>query len=149
PAVLAHLAHCQYCSSQLATYQRMDRKLIQRLYRWDCPTNQVLGEYQLGLLSSQKAAEVQDHLKRCALCAAEVVILTNFLANDPLSVVPVPISQQVATHSHNSHSLRDAKHMLEQWRTEGMANIRRIVATLLSEQPRLAYQRDIIDATAQ
>jgi hypothetical protein len=149
PAVLAHLAHCQYCSSRLATYQRMDRKLIQRLYRWDCPANEVLGEYQLGLLSNEQAAGVRDHLRRCALCAAEVVILTNFLANDPLIVVPVPISPQVATHAHNSHSLWDAKHMLEQWRTEGVASIRRIVATLLSEQPRLAYQRDIIDATAQ
>jgi hypothetical protein len=149
PAVLAHLAHCQYCSSRLATYQRMDRKLIQRLYRWDCPTNEILGEYQLGLLSGEQAAGVGDHLKRCALCAAEVVILTNFMANDPLIVEPVPISSQVATNSHNSHSLRDAKHMLEKWSTEGIASIRRIVATLLSEQPRLAYQRDIIDTTAQ
>src|SRR5579859_6884567 len=149
PAVLEHLAHCQYCSSQLATYQRMDRKLIQRLYRWDCPTNQILGEYQLGLLSSEQAVGVQDHLKRCALCAAEVVILTNFLANDPLIIKPVPVSQQVTTHAHNSHSLRDAKHMIEQWRNEGIASMRRIVAVLLSDQPRLAYQRDIIDATAQ
>lgn len=149
PAVLAHLAHCQYCSSQLATYQRMDRKLIQKLYRWDCPTNQVLGEYQLGLLSSEQAAGVQAHLKRCALCAAEVVILTNFLANDSLIVKPVPISQQVAVHSQNSHSLRNAKQMVERWRTEGIASVRRIVATLLTEQPRLAYQRDIIDTMAQ
>ena len=57
PAVLAHLARCQYCSSQLAAYQRIDRKLTQRLYRWDCPTNQILGEYQLGLLSGEQAAE--------------------------------------------------------------------------------------------
>src|SRR5215472_15468172 len=149
PTVLAHITHCQYCSSQLATYQRMDHKLIQRLYRWDCPTNQVLGEYQLGLLSSEQAAGVQDHLKRCALCAAEVVILTNFLANDPLIVRPVPISQQVATNAHNSHSLQNAKQMVEKWRTEGIASVRCIVATLLSEQPRLAYQRDMIDATAQ
>src|SRR5271169_2151751 len=119
PAVLAHLAHCQCCSSHLATYQRMDRKLIQRLYRWDCPTNQVLGEYQLDLLSSEQAVDVRDHLTRCALCATEVVILSKFLANDESIIEPVPISQQVATHSHNSHSLRDAKTMMEKWRTEG------------------------------
>src|SRR5436853_1857845 len=107
PAVLAHLAHCQYCSLQLATYQRMDRKLIQRLYRWDCPTNQILGEYQLGMLTSEQAARVQDHLTRCALCAAEVVVLTNFLANDSLIIEPVPISQRVAAHANNSHALRD------------------------------------------
>jgi len=39
--------------------------------------------------------------------------------------------------------------MVEKWRTEGSASVRRIVATLLLEQPRLVYQRDIIDATAQ
>ena len=39
--------------------------------------------------------------------------------------------------------------MVEQWRTQGIASVRRIVATLLSTQPRLAYQRDVMDATAQ
>jgi anti-sigma factor RsiW len=141
PAVLGHLARCQHCSSRLATYQRMDRKLIQRLYRWDCPTNQVLGEYQLGLLSSGQAAEVQDHLKKCVLCAAEVVMLTKFLLNDSLLLEPVPVSQQVINHLQNSHSMRSAQRVMEQWRTEGIASVRRIVATLLSSPPSLAYQR--------
>jgi anti-sigma factor RsiW len=161
PAVVAHISHCQHCSSQLATYQRVDRKLIQRLYRWDCPTNQVLGEYQLGLLSSGQAAGVQDHLRRCVLCAAEVAMLTNFLANDPLLVrleggvgaglapAPAPTTQHVLNHSHISHAVRNARHVLEEWYTEGIASTRRVVATLLSSQPRLAYQRDISDATAQ
>src|SRR5215472_12605832 len=145
PTVLALITHCQYCSSQLATYQRMDRELIQRLYRWDCPTNQILGEYQLGLLSSNQAAGVQDHLQRCALCAAEFVVLTNFMANDPMLVewagaIPVPtLVPQVMNHSQNSHAARDAKIMLEQWRREGITPPR-IVATLLPYQPRLAYQ---------
>ena len=39
--------------------------------------------------------------------------------------------------------------MVEQWRTQGIASVHRIVATLLSTQPRLAYQRDVMDATAQ
>jgi anti-sigma factor RsiW len=141
PAVLGHLARCQHCSSRLATYQRMDRKLIQRLYRWDCPTNQVLGEYQLGLLGSGQAAEVQDHLKKCVLCAAEVVMLTKFLINDPLLFEPVSVPQQVVTHLQNSHSMRSAQRVMEQWRAEGIANARRIVATLLSSPPSLAYQR--------
>ena len=149
PAVRAHLARCQRCSAQAATYQRMDRKLIQRLYRWDCPTNQTLGEYQMGLLSSKEATGVQNHLKRCALCAAEVVILANFIANDPLLVEPAAQQQQAAAHSHNSHSIRGAKQFIEKWSTEGVASVHRIVATLLSSQPRLAYQRDIVDSMAQ
>jgi anti-sigma factor RsiW len=149
PAVLRHLACCQHCSSRLATYQRMDRKLIQRLYRWDCPSNQILGEYQLGLLSSGQTADVQAHLKRCVLCAAEVVTLTNFLTNDPLFLEPVPASPQVVTHFQNSHSKQGAKHVLEQWRAEGVASVRRIVATLLPPPPSLAYQRSVGDAPAQ
>lgn len=154
PAVLVHLARCPYCKSQLAAYQRMDRELIQRLYRWDCPTNQILGEYQLGLLSSNQAAGVQDHLQRCALCAAEFVVLTNFMANDPMLVewagaIPTPtLVPQVMNHSQNSHAARDAKHMLEQWRRERIA-APRIIATLLPYQPRLAYQRNVQDATSQ
>jgi anti-sigma factor RsiW len=149
PAVLAHLTHCQHCLSQLATYQRMDRKLIQRLYRWDCPTNQVLGEYHLGLLSSEQAAEIQGHLKGCVLCAAEVAMLTNFMENDHMLFPAASISQQGTSHSHNSHAVRDAKHVLEKWRTEGIASVQRIVATLLSPPPRLAYQRDVLDPMAQ
>src|SRR5262249_2272649 len=57
PAFRAHLQGCQQCSSQLAAYQRMDRKLIQKLYRWNCPANQLLGEYQLGLLGLEQAVE--------------------------------------------------------------------------------------------
>ena len=154
PAVLVHLARCPYCKSQLAAYRRMDRELIQRLYRWDCPTNQTLGEYQLGLLSSNQAAGVQDHLQRCALCAAEFVVLMNFMANDPMLVewagaIPAPtLAPQVMNHSQNSHAARDAKHVIEQWRRERIA-VPHIVATLLPFQPRLAYQRNVQDATSQ
>ncbi len=50
PTVIQHIKYCQRCSSQLATYQRMEHKLTSKLYRWDCPPSQVLGEYQLDLL---------------------------------------------------------------------------------------------------
>ncbi len=149
PAVLAHLTHCQRCLSQLATYQRMDRKLIQRLYRWDCPTNQVLGEYHLGLLSSEQTAEVQGHLKGCVLCAAEVAMLTNFMENDPMLFPAASIPQQGASHSHDSRAGRNAKHVLEKWRVEGITSVQRVAATLLSPSPRLAYQRDVLDPMAQ
>jgi hypothetical protein len=155
PAVLAHLAHCQYCSAQLATYKRMDHKLIQKLYRWDCPDSQILGEYQLNLLDREQSTEIQDHLKRCALCATEIATLTNFLANDPLLVertsasLPVITGQGQTSVPTNSHGVLDARHVIEQWSAEGIATVRRVVATLLSPQPRLAYQRDVTDATTQ
>ena len=65
PAVQQHLATCQYCSSQAKTYSQLERKLITKLYRWDCPPNQVLGDYQFGLLSPLQAMEVGTHLSGC------------------------------------------------------------------------------------
>ncbi|HWS83922.1 MAG TPA: hypothetical protein VN207_06655 [Ktedonobacteraceae bacterium] len=84
-AAEAHLAHCQCCSAQLANYRQIEGKLISKLYRWNCPSNQVLGEYHLGLLSKQLAAQVKDHLNICVLCAAEMVILIEFLTSNPLA----------------------------------------------------------------
>src|SRR5690348_15054930 len=51
PFVVQHLAECQRCAAQLAAYQRIELTLTSKLYRWDCPPSQVLGEYYLGLLS--------------------------------------------------------------------------------------------------
>src|SRR5437588_1319139 len=55
PAVVQHLADCQRCSSRLADYRRIELGLASKLYRWDCPPNQILGEYHLGLLNNRKA----------------------------------------------------------------------------------------------
>src|SRR5450631_3360050 len=79
PEVLAHLSVCQACSSQVAFYQRMDLQLTNKLYRWDCPSSQMLGEYQFGLLNSVQANEVRFHLSYCLRCPAEVATLTAFL----------------------------------------------------------------------
>ncbi|HEX3640419.1 MAG TPA: hypothetical protein VHV10_03950 [Ktedonobacteraceae bacterium] len=83
PAVEAHLVHCQCCSAQLANYRQIEGKLISKLYRWNCPSNQILGEYHLGLLGKQLAAQVKDHLNICVLCAAEMAILIEFLQTIP------------------------------------------------------------------
>ena len=83
-AVESHLAHCQCCSAQLANYQQIERKLISKLYRRDCPSNQILGEYHLGLLSKQLAAQIKGHLNSCVLCASEMAILIEYLTNNPL-----------------------------------------------------------------
>src|SRR5690348_1457668 len=84
PGVVQHLARCQSCTTRLASYRRMEYKLISKLYRWDCPSNQALGEYQLGLLKNEQAVVVRTHLESCVLCAAELATLTEFLTNDPM-----------------------------------------------------------------
>lgn len=152
PAVVQHLTRCQRCSSQLATYRRIELKLLSKLYRWDCPPNQILGEYQMGMLSSEQALNVKNHLRMCVLCAAEVATLTEFLAHDRMLAEPVSVAQNtvsvrpVATNNH--HPVQDAKRTLDSLREHSLAGVRRIVATLLPQQPRLAYQRDVSSQTA-
>ncbi len=100
PVVQQHLLRCQRCASQLAVYRRMEHSLTSKLYRWDCPPNQVLGEYQLGLLSNELAAAVKAHLSRCVLCTAEVATLTQFLADDPMLVERVSVQPSSPNNHH-------------------------------------------------
>lgn len=152
PSVVQHLARCQSCTARLASYQRIEYKLISKLYRWDCPSNQVLGEYQLGLLKNDQALAVRRHLEHCMLCAAELATLTEFLANDPMLVERAP-----ATHRKegpfvavpNSHgTTREAKQMLDQLRDQAEAGVRRIIASLLPPPQRPVYVRGA-DSTLQ
>ena len=150
PFVVQHLAECQYCSSQMAAYQRVELALTSKLYRWDCPPSQVLGEYQLGLLSKELTAAVKNHLAMCVLCATEVVTLTEFLAHDPLLTerAPVPsVSVQTSSPHNNHRSGQGTKGVLDRLGDRSRAGVRRIVATLLPPQPRFAYQREISQAT--
>ncbi|HYU71340.1 MAG TPA: hypothetical protein VEL31_01555 [Ktedonobacteraceae bacterium] len=150
PFVVQHLAECQHCSSQMAAYQRVELALTSKLYRWDCPPSQVLGEYQLGLLSKELTAAVKNHLAMCVLCATEVATLTEFLAHDPLLTerAPVPsVSVQTSSPHNNHRSGQGTKGVLDRLGDRSRAGVRRIVATLLPPQPRFAYQREISQAT--
>ena len=145
PFVVQHLAECQRCSSQMAAYRRIELALTSKLYRWDCPPSQVLGEYQLGLLNKELTAAVKNHLAMCVLCTAEVATLTEFLAHDPLLAERTPV--QAASPNNNHRSARGTKGVVDRLRDQSRASVRRIVATLLPPQPRFAYQRDIAQAT--
>ena len=142
PIVKQHLASCQYCSSQLATYRRMERTLLRKFYRWDCLPNQILGEYQLGLLSNEQATKVREHLSRCVLCATEVATLNEFLANDPALVerpVAPPLGVPALASARNNHRpVQEAKRVLETLRDQSRVGVRRIIATLLPPPPTVA-----------
>lgn len=153
PAALEHLACCEHCSARLAEYRRAELKLQSTLYRWDCPPNQLLGEYQLGLLSNDQAGEVQRHLSRCVLCSAEVATLAQFLSNDPMLVERAAPQKRVpvrASSPNNHHTAQDAQRILETLREQAHSGIRRIAAALTPQQPRLAFQqRDPSQQVAQ
>jgi len=147
PVVVQHLARCQRCSVQLATFRQMDRQFGRNLYRFDCPPSQILGEFHLGLLDATTEAHVQKHLSWCELCSTEVASLSSFLAQDPL-LVSAP---SVAIHSsvqNNHQSVQDAKHAWEQVREQAQRGVRRIIATLLPQQPRIAFARDMSQQTS-
>jgi anti-sigma factor RsiW len=145
PLVIQHLARCQRCTSQLAAYERIECTLTSKLYRFDCPPSQVLGEYQLGLLSKELTAAVNNHLGICTLCTAEVATLTEFLANEQVLAQPAvarDMPAQTSSPNNNHRSAQDAKSILERLQNSANTGARRIIATLLPPQPRLAFQRD-------
>jgi hypothetical protein len=127
PAVVRHVARCQHCAEQVAGYRRMQQALKSKLYRWNCPPNQLLGEYQLGLLDEQETLQVQSHLSICHLCAAEVASLANFLATDFVVVTP--------SVSRNHHSVQSIRQTLDTWVGQ---EIRKIAATLV--QPKQQHR---------
>ncbi|GCE20686.1 hypothetical protein [Dictyobacter kobayashii] len=144
PAVVEHLARCQKCSSQLAIYRGMERKLTHQLYRWDCPPNQVLGDFALGLLDNDQAVSVQTHLDMCVLCSAEMVTLTNFLATDPLPVASARVEvRPMHMPRHLYQPVQHIKRSIEQVREQTFEGVRRIAALLQPAQPGFAYQRSV------
>ncbi len=146
PFVVQHVATCQSCAAQMAAYQRMELTLTSKLYRWDCPPSQVLGEYQLGMLSRELTAAVNNHLSMCVLCAAEVATLTDFLAHDPMLTerVTIPsVSVQSSSPRNNHRSGQGVKSLVDRLREQSNAGARRIIAALVPPQPRIAFQRDL------
>lgn len=154
PLVSAHLAHCPRCSQQLSRYRQLEQQLTGRLYRWDCPPNQVLGEYHLGMLASEEAACVKQHLSSCVLCAAELATFSSFLDNDPILQRPLSSVQDtapapVATQNHQDQSTiacasRRLRDHLNQLQEQSLTGVRPIPATLLPLSPQLAARRELV-----
>jgi hypothetical protein len=61
-------------------YARAQRHLRDHLYRFECPSPQLLGEYDLGLLAPAERTRIAAHLVACPRCAAELRMLRDFLA---------------------------------------------------------------------
>ena len=79
PAVEQHLENCPACSSHVMLYRCIELRLTSSLYRWDCPSRRVLGEYHLGPLDQGRALELEKHLGECVLCAEELATFAQWL----------------------------------------------------------------------
>lgn len=140
PVVQQHLARCQSCSAKLAEYRRVERSLTRKFYRCDCPPNQLLGEYQLGLLNFESTAAVKLHVSSCVHCSGEIATLSQFLAHDPMLVERVSVQPSSLSNHRTSQSARS---YIGHLRDVSSGHIRRVIATFLPPQPRLAYQREV------
>lgn len=142
PVIEQHLARCPRCSTRLADYRRQELSLISKLYRWDCPPNQVLGELQLGLLDPETTLAVKFHLRTCVPCSVELSTLGEFLSGDPMLVErPAPVFVP-ESGQNNHHALpQEAGALLNHLVDRASVHVRRVIATLLPPAPHLSYQR--------
>jgi hypothetical protein len=91
-AILAHLSDCPFCEQRLAMAQQAEEGLSSRLFRWDCPTSQQIGDYDQGLLAEAESASVASHIRQCARCTQELAELRLFMAtaDRPPAEAPKP-----------------------------------------------------------
>jgi hypothetical protein len=68
-------------------YARVQEALTQRLHRFDCPSPQMLGEYELGMLVPAERTRIARHVVGCPHCTAELVTLRAFMATDDMPPV--------------------------------------------------------------
>jgi len=74
-----HIRRCPHCAEQARALAADQTTLRVLLYRAECPDPHTLGEFHLGLLSADEQAAVEQHLRNCPDCAAEINELAHFL----------------------------------------------------------------------
>ena len=69
-------------------YARVQRRLQVSLQRFDCPSPQRLGDYELDILAPEERTAVAGHVVECPRCTDELRTLRDFLA---LEIAAPPI----------------------------------------------------------
>jgi hypothetical protein len=90
-------------------FTHFQQELRRSLYRFDCPDAHTLGEYELDLLHREQRMRIASHVLECEECREELHTLREFLASQP--AMPESVIERA----------------------------RRVVATLLTSPPGLAY----------
>ena len=112
-SILDHIRCCPYCAQQARAITTDQLALRTLFYRIECPDAHTLGEFHLGLFSADEQAALEDHLRTCADCAAEIADLDHFLQalpiDPPTPSLKRPLKRMVArltpayTGSENQH----------------------------------------------
>ena len=88
PRVVEHLRSCPDCMAAAREYARVQRRLQVSLQRFDCPSPQRLGDYELDILAPEERTAVAGHVVECPRCTDELRTLRDFLA---LEIAAPPI----------------------------------------------------------
>lgn len=100
PAVLDHLASCPHCTERLSAARVLEQRLTGALYRWDCPTPDLLAQYATGELPAAAIARMADHLNICARCQGELNdFYAMFAAKEPTVIPTVRSRSQVVRYA--------------------------------------------------
>ena len=113
PRVIEHLRTCAACATEADAYRRAQSRLGRTLHRFECPSPQILSEFELGFLAPDERNAIMAHLPDCPLCTRELRDLRRFLAEDPPHGVATGLGV--------------------------VAGLRRVVATLVAPPARPAY----------
>jgi anti-sigma factor RsiW len=70
-----HVARCPACADKVARLRETGQALLTLMYRADCPAPEVLGQYQLDLLSPAEQLQVAAHARACPHCTRELAEL--------------------------------------------------------------------------
>jgi hypothetical protein len=88
PDVTEHLARCPSCAARLEQARSAERALYANLFRWDCPSPQILAEYHLGSIAAEQQRAIARHLEQCVHCTEEIGELVLFMRDEAPIVEP-------------------------------------------------------------
>ena len=83
-AVKRHLEQCPFCRAQAQMLAALQQRLAVQLYRVDCPSALDLGEYQLGVLPTERVDAINRHVAHCDHCRDELAHLSRVRQRWPL-----------------------------------------------------------------
>lgn len=83
PEIVIQVEQSGFYQERLKQLAETQEALQDRLYRFDCPSSQELGDFHLDYLTSREKAKIRKHLASCPNCTAELEQLRAFQGTSP------------------------------------------------------------------
>ena len=124
PAIESHLVSCSACRQKVRRWETIEQALENSLNQHtksrlimgenSCTRHTELSGYVSGMLSLQEQLVMEEHLRHCDACLAEVMALRrtrSMLAQEQLLAPPQPLVQRVRQAIIESNPLRTIRPM--------------------------------------